>query len=104
MGTRTGNSFYAKTPLWRRVVFALLLGILGPPLIVLLFTIPDPSGLNEIEPTSETLLIYLAVWGLLSALLFVGAVVMVEFWWRRHPPEWMATDDDDSIHEPEYRG
>ena len=101
-------AFYSRTPLWRRVVFALLIGVLSPPLGVFFLAIPDPSGLFELDPSSETFLFIGGLWVAMTLLMFVGALMMFEFWWKRHPPSWMTMFDDDGdetgLHEADYHG
>ena len=103
MGTRPGNSFYAKTPLWRRVLRLLAMAILVP-LLFVLFAFLN-GWFFDADPDAENVVVFVGLYAAISAVVFLITVVMFEFWWRRHPPAWMVTDDDDrSVQEPDYRG
>ena len=93
MGTRPGNSFYQKTPFWRRVLFSLIIAAVTPPLF--LFIAFVNGWFVDSAPSSENLVFFVGLYAAVSTFAFLITVVMFEFWWRRHPPEWMVTDDDD---------
>ena len=104
MGTRTGNSFYAKTPLWRRLALSLVIAA-GTPLWMLVLGFVGGWFVDS-EPNMESVVFFSGLCAAIGAFAFVASIVLFEFWWKRHPPWWMTMldDDDDSIHEPEYRG
>lgn len=106
--TQRRTGFYSRTPLWRRIVFSLLIGLAAPPAYLLALAAPDAKGLADLDPTTETLLIFVAVWAAMSAVTCVFTITMFEFWWKRHPPSWMTLLDDDddetALHEAGYHG
>lgn len=53
--------------------------------------------------SSGSLIFFIGLCAAISALTFLVTVVMFEFWWRRHPPAWLDTDDG-SGHEADDRG
>ncbi len=103
MGTRTGNGFYARTPLWRRVLLSLVIAAVTP-LALLILGFLNGAFINS-DASRESVLFFAGLFAAISGFAFVVSVVLVEFWWRRHPPAWMMEDDDDgATREPDQRG
>jgi hypothetical protein len=97
-------NWYAK-PAWQRILYSLVFSIVVTPLTVAIFTFTDPAGLFDLEASWETVLWALVFIAAVSALMFVTLVFMFEYWWRRHPPDWMIDDEGSSnMHLPDVRG
>lgn len=103
MGTRTGNSFYLRTPLWQRMLRSLALAVVS--LFLFLLVAFVNGWFFDSEASAENLILFVSLCAATSALVFLAAIVMFEFWWKRHPPAWMVEDDDDGApREPDQRG
>ncbi len=97
------NSFYSKTTLWGRLVRSLTAAVVTTLLFVVIAFVN--GWFVSSDASSESLVFWTGLCAAILALTFVATIAMFEFWWRRHPPAWMITQDDDGIDvtAPEHR-
>ena len=95
---------YPRNPLWKRLLFEVVLAT-SSPIVLLIFFIPFSGSLLDYQLTREALIWTAAVLGGAWLVGFAIAVYLYEIRWEDHPMWFMQKDEiDPDQHESDLRG